>query len=188
MKRFVAILALLAAILSFALARSFATGLDVNEYTDSADQRVLFNAIGDSLGTRVFDDPDLRASTADVTTDAFDFCVNNVFGYQDNATIDLSASEGSWSALANGTAQLYVFAVSTNGSVSIFPGSVAATGSTPAYPNRSDIDASLWAVFGSVAVDNTSGSAFTLGTTSFATSDVAETFYDLSALPANDLE
>jgi hypothetical protein len=131
----------------------------------------------------------IDATPADVeTTAAIDYSINGVM-YQlaITAAIDLSATGvltelGATSAItaqATGTDRIYLLVLNTSADVKIVQGVAVATGATcycPACPPNH-------CAFAAVKVANATGSAFTFGTTSLATSGITDTYFDLTMAP-----
>lgn len=133
----------------------------------------------------------IDATPADVqTATAFDYCIGGIW-YTNaiDAAIDISAEISSLpAALADDYEQIFVFEIDASGNYTVSAGDAAAVADITA-----GTDSATWPLpssnsvcpFAAVRVRNESGSSFTLGTTSLATSGVTDTYYDLCRIPSN---
>lgn len=83
------------------------------------------------------------------------------------------------SALATGYDAIFLIVGTTSSTFRVVQGTAVASGSTVPWPNCP----TGYAPVGAVKVANASGSNFTFGTTNLSTSNVTDTYYDLSSVP-----
>lgn len=133
----------------------------------------------------------IDAAPQDVeTTAAVDYSINGVM-YQlaIQAAIDVSGlgvrtesgETAAMTAQATATDRIYLLVLNAAGNIRVVQGVAVPTGAT-CYCPRVPPD---HAAFAAVKVANASGSAFTFGTTSLATSGVTDTFFDLTMVPVS---
>ncbi len=123
--------------------------------------------------------------TANITT----YVINGIF-YAKAATaeVDISAAtflneEGDTVAIAtiaDDTKAYLLFVLDTSGNIRVVQGAAVGLTATPVWPKVPE----NYAAMGAVLVQNETGSAFTPGTTALDTANVTDTYYDLSASPA----
>ena len=143
------------------------------------------------LGSRCYGKAGLAIDAApqDVeTTAAVDYSIDGVmYTLAITAAIDLSATPVineagatvTMTAQATATDRAYLLVVDAAGTIKVVQGTAVATGATCYCPTCPE----GYAPFGAVKVANASGSDFTFGTTSLATANVTDTYYDLSLAP-----
>lgn len=148
-------------------------------------------ALRSLLGARCYGKAGLAidATPADVeTTSAVDYSIDGVmYTLAITAAIDISAAAvideaggtTTMTAQATATDRIYLLVVNAAGTIKVVQGTAVATGATCPCPGVP----SGYCAFGAVKVANASGSDFTFGTTSLATANVTDTYYDLSLAP-----
>lgn len=123
------------------------------------------------------------------TSAAVDYSINGVM-YQLAITAEIDVSglgvltekgaTTTMTAQATATDRIYLLVLNTSAAIKVVQGVAVATGETcycPRVPPNH-------CAFAAIKVANASGSAFTFGTTSLATSGVTDTYFDLTMAPA----
>lgn len=124
----------------------------------------------------------IDATPADVETDSAVTLVIGGLSYALGAqsAIDLSTLTGAGEVVADGEACVFCLVSTSGGTISIVNDDPVDIADDYKTPLLDDPDV---ACFGIVLVENLSGSNFTFGTTSLATSGVTDSYFDVNVVP-----